>query len=139
MEPELSYRIIEQKVAHEVIDGEAVVIHFETGNYYSLTGLSSQVWQWFATRATRSQIIEALGPLTPAQIQSLDDFIESLVKEGILAKDPQVEPGPAPAKYEGPFEPPRFEKYHDMQNLLLSDPIHDVDATGWPNLDTGEP
>ena len=25
-----------------------------------------------------------------------------------------------------------FERFTDMQDLLLLDPIHDVDETGWP-------
>jgi hypothetical protein len=61
------------------------------------------------------------------------------VKEGILEiKNPEEEPGASLAKYDGSFEPPKFTKFNDMQNLLLSDPIHDVDATGWPNLDPGK-
>ena len=32
------------------------------------------------------------------------------------------------------FQKPTFEKYTDMQQLLLLDPIHDVDDTGWPHV-----
>ena len=32
-----------------------------------------------------------------------------------------------------PFEAPILNKYNDMQELLLLDPIHDVDEAGWPN------
>ena len=28
---------------------------------------------------------------------------------------------------------PRLDKYTDMQELLLLDPIHEVDERGWPN------
>ncbi len=31
-----------------------------------------------------------------------------------------------------PYAPPALETYTDMQELLLLDPIHDVDETGWP-------
>jgi hypothetical protein len=27
-----------------------------------------------------------------------------------------------------------FEKYTDMESLLLADPIHEVDEQGWPKL-----
>jgi hypothetical protein len=30
------------------------------------------------------------------------------------------------------FTPPLLHKYSDMQELLLLDPIHDVDEAGWP-------
>ena len=31
-----------------------------------------------------------------------------------------------------PFEAPRLTKYTDMRDLLVLDPIHDVDESGWP-------
>ena len=134
---EISYQIIEHKVAHEIIDGEAIVIHFDSGNYYSFTGLSSQLWQWIAAGATRRQILEAFQPLTPEQIHAFDEFMDSLVAEEILAIVPAPEGrqplSPLPAG-EVPFAPPAFVKYNDMQNLLISDPIHEVDETGWPHL-----
>ena len=30
------------------------------------------------------------------------------------------------------FEPPMFERYEEMKNLLILDPIHEVDEQGWP-------
>jgi hypothetical protein len=30
------------------------------------------------------------------------------------------------------FHTPTLAKFTDMQDLLLLDPIHDVDKTGWP-------
>jgi hypothetical protein len=33
-----------------------------------------------------------------------------------------------------PFEPPVLRVYTDMQALLLLDPIHEVDESGWPNV-----
>jgi hypothetical protein len=132
-----TYHVATSKVAHEIIDGEAVVIHLETGHYYSLNGISAQLWQWFAAGASRAQILDALDPLTSDQVGAVDQFIDSLLAEGILEQG-SGEPASAPlAKYGAAFEAPAFEKYNDMQNLLLSDPIHDVDETGWPHLDPG--
>ena len=33
------------------------------------------------------------------------------------------------------FEKCGLTKYTDMQELLLLDPIHEVDATGWPEIE----
>jgi hypothetical protein len=138
VEPDVYYKIVDAKVAHEIIDGEAIVIHFDTGNYYSLEGISSQLWQWFASQASRQQILDAFQDLQPDQIQSLDAFIESLIKEEILAlvvADAEHQSKSPLPKHEVQFQLPKFAKYNDMQNLLLSDPIHDTDETGWPNLE----
>ena len=37
------------------------------------------------------------------------------------------------------LKPPVLNKYTDMQDLLLIDPIHDVEAHGWPAKREGEP
>lgn len=136
MESETYYRIVDSKVAHEIIDGEAIIIHFDTGNYYSLNGISSRMWEWFEARASRTQIHEAFKPMTIDQAKGLDAFIENLVQEGILEKTSSGADSPATLpRHEIPFELPTLSKYNDMQVLLLSDPIHDVDETGWPNLE----
>ena len=38
----------------------------------------------------------------------------------------------SPSIPRAPFHPPVLNVFSDMQDLLLLDPIHDVDATGWP-------
>jgi len=30
--------------------------------------------------------------------------------------------------------PPKIEIFSDMQDILLLDPVHDVDQSGWPIL-----
>ena len=37
-----------------------------------------------------------------------------------------------------PFEEPKLEKYSDMEDLLLLDPIHDVEDEGWPKANVPE-
>jgi hypothetical protein len=38
-----------------------------------------------------------------------------------------------------PWEAPIFEVYTDMQDLLLFDPIHEVDNSGWPRVASPAP
>ena len=46
-----------------------------------------------------------------------------------------IEPRDAPgeASEKRPYVPPQIERFTDMQELLLLDPIHEVDDTGWPH------
>jgi hypothetical protein len=64
---------------------------------------------------------------------SLDAFMDRLVQENLVMR---VSGAPASSaalpKGEIRFELPAMEKYGDMQDLLLSDPIHEVDEAGWP-------
>jgi len=129
------YKILDNKVAHEIIDGEAIVIHFDTGNYYSLNGMAAKIWQWIVLGANRQQIIDAFQEIRPDQIQGLDAFFDLLATEQIIEKKEEageMNPAAAMPGDKIPFELPALEKYNDMQALLLSDPIHEVDETGWP-------
>jgi hypothetical protein len=38
----------------------------------------------------------------------------------------------------GSWAEPVLDKYTDMQELLLLDPIHEVDDAGWPHTLTGD-
>ena len=51
-----------------------------------------------------------------------------------MTDDAAVAPpnGSAPADAARVFEAPRLEKYTDMQDLVLLDPVHEVDEQGWP-------
>ena len=36
-----------------------------------------------------------------------------------------------------PFEAPSFTTFTDMQDIILLDPVHEVDARGWPHAPAG--
>ncbi|TMI76502.1 MAG: PqqD family protein [Bacillati bacterium ANGP1] len=69
-------------------------------------------------------------------------FLDELQREGLIVPDQadtdeKERPGRTAAGPERPlprFETPVLHKYSDMQDLLLLDPIHDVDDAGWPML-----
>jgi hypothetical protein len=127
------YQIPEGKVAHELIDGEVIVLQFDTGFYFSMSSGAAQVWQWIAEGASWGQIRGAYEPLAPEQAAALDAFGERLAQENLVAKAEGATASTPNLPSGGVrFEPPTMEKYGDMQDLLLADPIHEVDAEGWP-------
>ena len=61
---------------------------------------------------------------------------EELIAPG-EAVDILPSPGPVAApRPDGPFTAPVVEKYTDMAELILLDPVHDVSALGWPDAKT---
>ena len=68
---------------------------------------------------------------------SINQFISELLQESLIAAIDQPQKSPIIKKEENKtkltFEHPTIEKYDDMQELLLLDPIHEVDEDGWPN------
>ena len=127
-----------RRVIHENVDGEVIVIQLEDGNYYSLSGLGADAWPLLAAGRTPAEAAEILTTDHETASGQLCELAAQLVAERLLepasadeaALDRSAEPAPDPPRPD--FEPPRLEKFSDMQDYLLIDPIHEVDEPGWP-------
>jgi hypothetical protein len=63
----------------------------------------------------------------------VQNFLNYLVQEDLVTAVTEETAAASPLKtLAGPWEKPMMDKYQDMQQLLAADPIHQVDATGWP-------
>ncbi len=125
---------------HETIDGEVIVIDLATGTYFSLQGGAADVWALIAAGNSTSEMISALAAAyreDAASIESvLEPFLSELQAESLVTVSPNDDgrrPGVPDLKATGPFAA-RLEKHTDMTELILLDPVHDVDSIGWPNL-----
>jgi hypothetical protein len=139
-----SIRILDAHVAHERLDDEVVVINLDSGAYFALDGASADCWTLLAshTPVDAAALVLADRYATSHDTVSADvqRLAAELVREGLAAWDPTATP-PADAVTLLPpcvpgaplaYEALRAEKYDDMEELLLLDPIHEVDAAGWP-------
>jgi hypothetical protein len=135
-----AFRINSADVVHETVDGEVIAIDLARGSYYSLAGSAALVWPMLgAEGATIKRVAAAFTSeeIGEEGIESeLRDLIQELAEEQLIVEAEQNEAGAATTE-PLPFESPRFEKYSDMQDYFLLDPIHEVDATGWPNRHPG--
>jgi hypothetical protein len=141
------YRINSPKVIHETIDGETVLVNLDSGNYYSLDRVGVDVWNLIESRVDQGGIIEAIARRYAGERETMEraihHFMKELEQDALIVKDDEIglEKGTglgtdddAPTEDERkPFEVPVLNKYTDMQDLLLLDPIHDVDESGWPS------
>jgi Coenzyme PQQ synthesis protein D (PqqD) len=141
------YRVNEPAVIQEIIDGEAIIADLSQGFYYSLDAVGSKVWDALVNGSTVGAIIEACVSHFSAGREEIATGIEHLVSR--LAEEQLIVPAGNEvaaerdlsillANHEGEFAPPVLSKYTDMEQLLLLDPIHDVDETGWPNAPGSE-
>jgi hypothetical protein len=130
----MKFKVNEGKIAHELIDGEVVIIQFESGNYYSLKSTGAGLWEWVVGGASDRQMLAAIPEATDERRQEVQNFLNYLVQEDLVtavAEEAAVGAGPLKTMT-SPWEKPTMDKYQDMQQLLAADPIHQVDATGWP-------
>jgi hypothetical protein len=134
-------RVATPHVIHESIDGETIIINLDSGTYYSTKGSGAQIWEAIqgAPGVRVSDLADAVAQSHVAASTdvptAVQEFVTQLRDEGLVVS---VE-GDLPAAETPPISPadtqflaPTLEKYTDMQDLVLLDPVHQVDETGWP-------
>ena len=139
----MRFRLNDQDVVSEVLNGEAIVIHLKSGTYYSMLASGADIWNGLLAGYSVDEIAGRLARGVDSERARIVDettkFASELVSEGlIIAIDPDTDTARHLDDFEpaGEFETPELQKYTDMQELLLVDPIHEVTDAGWPLRDT---
>jgi hypothetical protein len=143
MPEEKRYRTTGPAVVSETVDDETIIVDLETGSYYDLNAAGGCIWS-LVTRGhtpedSASELVSRFGADADEARRAVDALVARLLEEGLLAELPPeaaVTPnGAAPGELSNGarYEPPVLHKHSDMQDLLLLDPIHEVDETGWPS------
>jgi coenzyme PQQ synthesis protein D (PqqD) len=142
------FQIKSPQVIHETIDGEVVIVNLESGTYYSLTGSGERIWAAIARGESVNDILtglragdEGIGHHLEATASS---FLEELEQEGLITRahdDARESPragASTPAVSAGAaFEAPVLQKFQDLKELILLDPVHEIqEDVGWPQPKT---
>jgi coenzyme PQQ synthesis protein D (PqqD) len=147
MQPETYLRINSPAVIHETLDGEVVIINLDSGTYYSLDATAAAIWERIGPQANIERIaaeLAAQSDAPPAEATAtVLAFCEELAREGLVveaaAEDAAELDAPVAAGGErtAVFPVPTLQKFTDMQDLLLLDPVHEVAEAGWPHRKPG--
>ena len=140
-----SLKVNEPHVVHETIDGETVLLNLRKGLYYSLNDSGSALWDYLQLTGDPGTAIDLLTSEGQAGhdniMSSVKQFLNELIEEELLVHGKGTEPvsetevvsmAERLKSFAADFFPPAMSKYTDMQDLLLLDPIHDVEEEGWP-------
>jgi coenzyme PQQ synthesis protein D (PqqD) len=137
----MRYRLNDGDLVSEVLDGEVIVIHLQSGTYYSTLASGADIWNALLSGRSEEEIADWLARGAEDErvhiAAEVARFVSELVSENLILStdsDPISSPddlGTAPA-----FVTPELHIYTDMQELLLVDPIHEVTEEGWPLQDT---
>ncbi|UXP32655.1 hypothetical protein N6H18_01560 [Reichenbachiella agarivorans] len=124
-------------VSSELFDDEVVIVNLENGNYYSFGGSGIDIWKIIKDGVdlpNLKEIFENKYMFDQDQKKVFSQIINELIEEGLVvkSKDPSDKVSNELIFKHDSFKPAILKKFTDMQDLLLLDPIHDVDATGWP-------
>src|SRR5919108_3193708 len=80
--------IINPKVVGETVEGETILIHLETGSYYSLTGAGAEIWELVAAARSTAEIAGELatrhGRSSDEVRAAVDELVAELEREDLL-------------------------------------------------------
>ena len=121
----------------EDFDGEIVALNLDTGLYFSLPGLAGAIWRDLNAGHAPERILADLSSFDERLGHDGDKFIKSLVAHGLLHETNDAEPASTEPEYRMRVEKGdsdlTFPAHDDMKDLVMTDPIHDVDeSAGWP-------
>ncbi|WP_234569213.1 PqqD family peptide modification chaperone [Rhodohalobacter sp. 614A] len=138
-------RVNEPHVVHETIEGEAILLNLSTGNYYSIEWPGTVIWDLICESGDVDGINQAFQKADKTKRNEIekafDGFLKTLVEEELLVVDEKSSPVPFEVDKQTAEEFKKavekldklsLNKYSDMKDMLLLDPIHDVDEKGWP-------
>jgi len=138
------FRVNAPQVIHENIDGEVVLINLDKGLYYSTDQVGAEVWGLIEAGRSVQEVYEAIRARYAGEAGEIEravhDFLSQLQAEELIvaASAPEIarpeahSPHAGSATARAPFHVPVLNKYTDMKDMLLLDPIHDVEESGWP-------
>ena len=128
------YAVASKDIVFESFDGEAVVLDLSNGKYFGFSDSGSAVWQALSSGVGIQALIGSAAATIDAA--ALEAFIAQLLEFGLLAPSdatPQPLPGDFPAALAAAKEPLNVSVHDDLADLIIVDPIHEVEEPlGWP-------
>jgi hypothetical protein len=135
------FRVRKPHVIHQTFDGEVVIVNLETGIYYSVLHSGTDIWRSIERSATVDDIVVALQVKYDGSRETLEravtGFLEHLGSEGLIevraaeaACGPDASPAPSGATSAVEpmvFQSPVLERHEDMRDLILLDPVYEVE------------
>lgn len=133
----ITYRIPQPDVSAEVFDQEVLAINLKSGHYHSLREAAVPLWNLLthghSIDSAAAALAAASGVPLATVLADTHQLVEAALSHQLLVPVDSSEP-PAPLPLPStPYASPILEHYSDMQELLLIDPVHEVDVSGWPH------
>ena len=131
------YQISYPNVVAESFGSETVIVNLAKGTYFSLDEVASILWTAVTGRAPISKIRKAIRSNYPQDedtaASDFDDFLETLLKHE-LVETTDVTSGDFVLNFPAAlYSKPVITVHSDLQDILLLDPVHDINEEGWPS------
>lgn len=135
----LRYNIYDNNIISDVFGDEVVLVNLESGVYYSLRESAAQMWIRIIEQYSTTEILTDLNQIYQVgeydMVSDINIFVAQLLEEKIIKIVTGSEKKSINFNSKGTlviYKTPVLETFSDMQEILLLDPVHDVDKAGWP-------
>lgn len=132
------HRPNQPRFVDETVDGEALIMDMLRGTYYSCAGPSAEVWNALKAGASVDEVAALLAgayhvPVADASVD-VGRFLDQLLADELLVvAEDATQPSVPPFGSGSPYLALEVERYTDLADLILLDPVHDVSEAGWPH------
>ncbi len=133
----MQYQVDTDSAVWKIIDGEAVVVHADSSEYFGLNASATALWELLAESAASTEqlaavLVERFDREPTTALVEATAFVERSCAAGLLTEltdAPANGSGPsgagqsggiAPPSRTGPYEPPTLVKFGDLDALVLS-------------------
>lgn len=130
------YKLNEDKMFADVADGIAIIINSETGIYYGMNELGTEIYNNLINGVASENVLDFLRKFDSNAEVNYKKYIDFIIKNEImipsneLAKNIEIRIDENILKQNNYI--PEIKEYLDAQELLLADPIHEVkEEEGW--------
>lgn len=132
------FEVASPEVVDEDFGTEIVVLNLEDGRYFSLRGVAATLWRDIRAGHAPTSLIAGVAEEDGTLADAVGGYVASLLEAGLVR--PRSTPLPSGVSEAASIAElvrdrvvPVIESYDDMAELILSDPIHDVEEDiGWP-------
>ena len=139
MEANSRYTLFDRNIINDVFGEEVVLVNLETGVYFSLRTSATQIWIRLQQNYSVDEIVADLELLYEVNhdelVSQIHAFIQQLIDRQLIRLSESTEKQSiimSQDQQKTSFASPVLEIFSDMQEILLLDPVHDVDKAGWP-------
>jgi hypothetical protein len=131
------YTLNIDKLVFERFEDETVLINLESGNYYGIMQVGKEILDLLELGIDVKMIVSIISKAykVDEKMVELDvtEFLTTLKEEAIIYEIEAKSVNYPVWQDKGAYVKPILEKYTDMQDLILLDPVHDVNSKGWPH------
>ncbi|WP_245487874.1 PqqD family protein [Mesorhizobium sp. M4A.F.Ca.ET.022.05.2.1] len=113
------------------------MLDLASGRYFGFSDTGSRIWQALSLGVPAPVLVGLAAGTATIGLVELESFIAQLIDFGLLAPAPDASaqplPSGLPAELAASREPLKVDVHDDLADLIMVDPIHEVEEPlGWP-------